>query len=73
MIGFGTAYSNAEVLRWLDMAALESLTKAGYWYNRVCKTIGPSAEAVKQTEFQLSIVVEGVRPIRRIWSKVSGI
>jgi hypothetical protein len=52
VIGFGTAYSNAEVLRRLDMAALEGPTKASYWYNRVCKTIGPSAEVVKQTEFQ---------------------
>jgi NDP-sugar pyrophosphorylase family protein len=63
VIGFGTAYSNAEILRWLDMAALEGLTKASYWYNRVCETIGPSAKVIKQTEFQPSTVVESDRSI----------
>ena len=54
--------SNAEVLYGLDMAALEGLSKASYWYNRVC-VISLSPEVVNKTEFQPSTVVESGRYI----------
>lgn len=55
-VGFGVAHDNAQVAKWLHLAATSGLAKAGLWYDRVCHALG--LEALRSDETSRGCLIE---------------